>query len=316
VVTLQELVEPVTGGDPMTEAKYVRSSLQTLSEALAEHGHPASPSSVATLLGELDYHLYVNVKRFSGPCHPDRDRQFRYLQGLIDEFRAARLPILSVDTKKKELIGNFGNPGATWRPAADEVNAHDFLTDAEYRVAPYGLYDVLANHGHVVVGTSADTPQFAAEAVGRWWSRIGCHRYREAGELLLLADSGGSNGCRPRLWKWCLQNLIADRYGLDVTVCHYPRGASKWNPVEHRLFGPISINWAGVPLRTPAVLLGFLRGTTTDTGLTVTAEWWERPYRKGVKVSNAEMAELNIAYHNNCPQWNYTIKPRNNYQWN
>ena len=315
-MTLQELVEPVTGGDPTTEAKYVRSSLQTLSEGLAACGHSASPSTVATLLGELDYHLYVNVKRFTGPCHPDRDQQFRYLEGLLDEFRAARLPILSVDTKKKELIGNFSNPGATWRPAADAVNAHDFLTDAEYRVAPYGLYDVLANHGHVVVGTSADTPQFAAEAVSRWWSRIGCHRDRDAGELLILADSGGSNGCRPRLWKWCLQNLIADRYGLDVTVCHYPRGASKWNPVEHRLFGPISINWAGVPLRTPAVLLGFIRGTTSDTGLTVTAEWWQRLYRKGVKVSNAEMAELNIEHHDLCPQWNYTIKPRTSYQWN
>jgi hypothetical protein len=300
----------------MTEAKYLRCSLQTLSEELAEVGHAACPSTVAALLGALDYHLYANVKRFTGPYHPDRDRQFRYLQSLVGEFRAERLPILSVDTKKKELIGNFGNPGSTWRPVADAVNAHDFLTDAEYRVAPYGLYDVLANHGHVVVGTSADTPQFAAEASGRWWSRIGCHRYRDAGELLVLADSGGSNGCRPRLWKWCLQNLIADRYGLEVTVCHYPRGASKWNPVEHRLFGPISINWAGVPWRTPAVILGFIRGTTTATGLTVTAEWWERRYVKGVKVSDAEMSELNIEYHDVCPRWNYTIKPRNNYRWN
>src|SRR5579885_3263908 len=136
----------------------------------------------------------------------------------------------------------------------------------------------------------------------------------DAGELLVLADSGGSNGCRPRLWKWCLQHLLADRYGLDVTVCHYPRGASKWNPVEHRLFGPISVNWAGVPLRTPAVMLGFIRGTSTDTGLAVTAEWWERQYRKGVKVSKAEMAELNIEYHDTCPRWNYTIRPRINYQ--
>jgi hypothetical protein len=256
----------------MTEAKYLRRSLQTLSEQLTQAGHPACPSTVGVLLGELDYHLYVNVKRFSGPCHPDRDRQFRDLHGLVEEFRAERLPILSVDTNKEELIGNFGNPGATWRPAAAEVNAHDFLTDADYRVAPYGLYDVLANHGHVVLGTAADTPRFAAEAVARWWSRIGCHRHREAGELLVLADSGGSNGCRPRLWKWCLQHLIADRYGLYVTVCHYPRGASKWNSVEHRLFGPISVNWAGEPLRTPAVILGLIRGTTNDSGLRVTAE--------------------------------------------
>jgi hypothetical protein len=313
---LTELVEPVTGGEPMTEAKYLRTSLETLSEQLADHGHAACASTVATLLDDLDYHLYVNRKRFTGPYHPDRDRQFGYLESLVEEFRAERLPILSVDTKKKELIGDFDNPGATWRLAADEVNAHDFLTDAEYRVAPYGLYDVLANHGHVVVGTSADTPQFAAEAIARWWSRIGCHRYRDAGELLVLADSGGSNGCRPRRWKWCLQHLVADRYGLDVTVCHYPRGASKWNPVEHRLFGPISINWAGVPLRTPAVLLGYLRGTHTATGLTVTAEWWDHCYVKGLKVSDADMAALNITHHDLCPQWNYTIKPRAHYQWN
>ncbi len=196
------------------------------------------------------------------------------------------------------------------------MNTYDFLSDALCRAVPAGLYDVLADQGHVVVGTSADTPRFAAEAVARWWSRIGCHRYRDAGELLLLSDGGGSNGYRPRLWKKCLQELVADRYGLDVTVCHYPTGASKWNPVEHRLFGPISVNWAGVPLRTPAVILGFIRGTTTETGLVVTAEWWERTYVKGVVVSDAEMASLNITYHDTCPRWNYTIKPRHIHQWN
>jgi hypothetical protein len=309
-------VEPVTGGDPMTEDKYLRTSLQTLSDELAERGHEACPTTVGALLDDLDYHLYVNVKRFTGPYHPDRDCQFRYLETLVNEFRDEYLPILSIDAKKKELIGNFANAGATWGQAGDQVNAHDFLTDALYRAAPYGLYDLLANLGHVVVGTSLDTPQFAAEAVAYWWSRSGCHRYRGAGELLLLADSGGSNGCRPRLWKKCLQELVADRYGLDVTVCHYPTGASKWNPVEHRLFGPISVNWAGVPLRTPEVLLGYLRGTTTETGLEVTATWWERQYIKGIKVSDAEMAKLSIEYHDTCPRWNYTIKPRGIQQWN
>ena len=316
VDALRELVEPITGGDPMTAAKYVRRSLQALSADLAERGYAACPTTVGDMLRELDYHLYVNVKRGTGPYHPDRDQQFRYLETLVNEFGAEGLPILSVDSKKKELIGNFANAGATWRPAADEVNAHDFLTDALYRGVPYGVYDVLANMGHVVVGTSADTPQFAAEAVARWWSRIGCHRYRGAGELLLLADSGGSNGYRPRLWKKCLQELVADRYGLDVTVCHYPTGASKWNPVEHRLFGPMSVNWAGVPLRTPAVMLGFIRGTTTATGLVVTAEWWERKYVKGVAVSDATMQELNIEHHDICPRWNYTITPRNFHHWN
>ena len=212
----------------------------------------------------------------------------------MEEFRAAGLPILSVDTKKQELVGAFANPGARWGRQPQEVNAHDFLSDAEYRVVPYGLYDVLANRGHVIVGTSADTPQFAAEAVARWWGRIGCRRYRGANELLILADAGGSNGYRPRLWKRCLQELLADRYELHVTVCHYPSGASKWNPVEHRLFGPISINWAGEPLRTPEVLLGFLRGTTATTGLEVTAECWARSYTRGLKVSATEMQDLGI----------------------
>ena len=214
-----------------------------------------------------------------------------------------------MDTKKKELVGNFANGGQAWVDAPEEVNAHDFLTDAVCRAAPYGLYDVLANRGHVVVGTSADTPDFAADAVASWWVQCGCRRYRGAGELLILADSGGSNGYRPRLWKRRLQGL-ADWYGLEVTVCHYPRGASKWNPVEHRLFSHISRNWAGVPLRTPGLLLALMRGTRTAAGLKVTAEWLDHNYRRGVTVSDAEIAELNIEYHNTCPQWNYTVKPR------
>ena len=164
-------------------------------------------------------------------------------------------------------VSNFDNPGVRWLREQSVVNAHDFLSDAECRVTPYGLYDVLANQGHVIVGTSFNTPEFAAACVARWWSRIGCHRYRDAGELLLLADAGGSNGWRPRLWKKGLQEMVADRYGLDVTVCHYPVGASKWNPVEHRLFGPISMNWSGQPLYSQEIVLGFLRGTTTKGGL-------------------------------------------------
>jgi hypothetical protein len=300
----------------MSAALYVRRSLQHLSDELAERGHAACPTTVADLLQDLGYRLRVNVKRLTGPYHPDRDTQFRHLGSLVELFREEGWPILSVDAKKKELVGNFDNPGETWVKEPYEVNAHDFLSDAQYRAVPYGLYDVLANQGHVIVGTSANTPQFAAEAVARWWSRIGCHRYRQAGALLLLADSGGSNGHRPRLWKKSLQELLADRYGLAVTVCHYPRGASKWNPVEHRLFGPISTNWAGVPLQSPEVLLGFLRGTKSKTGLRVTAEWWERTYPRGVKVSAAAMAALQIEHHEVCPCWNYTITPRGWEQWN
>jgi hypothetical protein len=300
----------------MTQAKYVRHSLQHFSDELATLGHAACPDTVADLLDEMGYRLRVNVKRLSGPYHPERDEQFGHIQSFIELFREQGWPILSVDGKKKELVGNFAQPGATWLRTPYEVNAHDFLSDALYRAVPYGMYDVLANQGHVVVGTSADTPRFAAEAVSWWWRRYGCHRYGDAGFLLVLADAGGSNGYRPRLWKQSIQELLADRYGLTVVVCHYPSGASKWNPVEHRLFGPISTNWAGVPLQTPEVMLGFLRGTTTRTGLRVHAEWWDRPYAKGVKVSNQEMAELDITHHKTCPRWNYTLTPRGMEQLN
>ncbi len=300
----------------MTEDKFVRRSLRQLSDELAELGHAACPTTVASWLRELGYNLRVNVKRITGPYHPERDRQFRYLEGLIDRFRDAGLPILSVDTKKKELVGNFCNGGQAWLKEAHAVNAHDFLSDALCRAVPYGLYDVLANTGHVVVGTSADTPAFAVDAVTRWWVRCGCKRYRGAEEILILADSGGSNGCRPRLWKQRLQLLLADWYGLAVTVCHYPRGASKWNPVEHRLFSQISRNWSGVPLRTPEEMLRLIRGTQTSTGLVVTAEWTNQRYARGVAVTDAAMAELNIEHHDTCPQWNYTIKPRGSDWWN
>jgi hypothetical protein len=300
----------------MSDDRFVRRSLRNLSDELVGLGHEACPTTVAGLLRDLGYNLRVNVKRLTGPYHPDRDRQFCYIEKLIAQFRAGGLPILSVDTKKKELVGNFGNCGPAWVLTPDEVNAHDFLSDALCRAVPYGLYDLLANQGHVVVGTSADTPAFAVDAMGSWWVRCGCKRYRGAEGILILADSGGSNGCRPRLWKQRLQVLLADAYGLAVTVCHYPRGASKWNPVEHRLFSHISRNWAGVPLRTPAVLLSLLRGTRTSSGLTVTAEWWERKYQRGVVVTDAEMAALNIERHNTCPQWNYTIRPHTSEWWN
>jgi hypothetical protein len=313
---LRTLAEPATGGDPMTEDKFVRRSLRTLSDEMDALGHEVCPTTVAQMLRELGYNLRVNVKRITGPYHPDRDRQFRYLEGLIEEFRAAGLPILSVDTKKKELVGNFGNGGQTWVETPYEVNAHDFPSDALCKAVPYGLYDVLANRGHVVVGSSSDTPAFAVDAVVRWWVRCGCKRYRGAGKLLILADSGGSNGCRPRLWKHRLQFLMADAYGLDVTVCHYPRGASKWNPVEHRLFSQISRNWSGVPLRTPELMLSLLRGTATATGLKVTAEWTGHRYQRGVAVTDAQMETLNIERHGPCPQWNYTIKPRGSEWWN
>lgn len=302
------LVEPATGGDPMTGDTFVRTSLRSLSDELRRLGHPASPATVAHLLRDQKYNLHVNVKRLTGPPHPDRDRQFRHIQERIAEFRAEGWPILSVDSKKKELIGNFRNAGATWCKRGTEVHAHDFPSDAQCKAVPYGLYDVSANRGHVVVGTSADTPAFATDAIAAWWGRIGSRRYPRAGALLVLADAGGSNGCRPRLWKYRLQAL-ADRYGLVVNVCHYPTGASKWNPVEHRLFGPISVNWAGTPLRSPEVMLSCLRGTTTQGGLQVSAQWQPRVYPKGVKVTRAEMDRVHLHRGDLCPRWNYSIVP-------
>jgi Rhodopirellula transposase DDE domain len=303
------LLEPVTGGDPMSQAKYVRRSLETLSAELAVLGHQACPSTVAELLRPMGYHLYVNVKRFTGPAHPDRDRQFRYLEEQIERFRGNGLPVISVDTKKKELIGDFKNAGTKLGLQPEEVNCHDFRQDALWRAVPYGIYDLLANRGHVCVGLSADTPAFAVASIWAWWVRLGCKRYGSLTELLILADAGGSNGCRPRLWKRELQTF-ADYFGLVLTVGHYPTGASKWNPVEHRLFGPISSNWAGEPLRTLERMTGFIRGTTTATGLLVSAAVDAATYPTKVKVSDAEMAGLNLHRHNVCPQWNYTIRPQ------
>jgi len=309
------LVEDVTGGDPQSGAKFVRRSLATLSRELLALGHPADPATVAKLLGEEDFALRVNAKRFPGPPHPDRDRQFRYLQEHLDRFRQHGWPVISVDAKKAELVGDFKNAGAVWCWHPEEVNCHDFLTDALCRAVPYGVYDVLANRGFVRVGLSANTPAFAVAAVRAWRALLGCKRYGGAGRLLVLADAGGSNGCRPRLWKQQLQQQVADRYGLAVTVCHYPTGASKWNPIEHRLFGPISTNGAGEPLRSVERLLAFVRGTATRTGLAVTAEVDEAVYPKGVKVSTADMRALRVRHHDTCPKWNYTFSPRRATAW-
>ena len=293
----------------MGQTKFVRRSLATLSTELQERGYPACPTTVRRLLRAQDYSTRVNRKRFTGPNHPDRDRQFRNIQDWIAIFEELGQPIISVDGKKKELIGNFKNPGAVWCLEPEEVNVYDFLSDAECRATPYGIYDLLAGRGHICVGTSSDTAAFAVEAIGAWWTRYGCKRYRGADELLILADGGGSNGHRVRLWKARLQERIADRYGLHVTVCHYPTGASKWNPVEHRLFGPVSINWAGQPLRSLELLLGWIRGTDVG-GAEVTASLDRGTYPTKVKVSNAQMRRLDLERHEVCPAWNYTISPR------
>ena len=294
----------------MSEQKWQRSSLRHLMDELEQIGHWISHTTIARLLKEMGYSLKANVKRLSGSNHPDRDRQFQYIAAQKAGFQQAGLPIISVDTKKKELIGNFKNAGQEWCRDARAVNDHDFEQDALGKAVPYGIYDLMHNHGYVYVGQSADTPQFAVEVIVSWWREFGQELFPNADKILILADAGGSNGCRPRLWKQQLQEQLADQLGLEVTVCHYPTGASKWNPIEHRLFGPISLNWAGKPLETFEFMLACIRGTDTDTGLQVNAFLVEKVYEKGIKIAEEVMQALHIEWHSICPQWNYTIKPR------
>ena len=295
----------------MSEQKWVRASLRSLSRRLGEAGHPASPPTVRRLLDDQGYRLHANTKQLEARgAHPDRDRQFGYITEQRQVFGAAGQPQISVDTQKKELIGQFKNAGQVWSQAAEAVNVHDFRPDALGRAVPYGIYDLAHNRGTVYVGRSADTPRFAVDMVARWWADEGRAAFPAARELLILADSGGSNGAHARVWKHQLQEQLCDRYGLTVTVCHYPAGCSKWNPIEHRLFGPISQNWAGRPLATWETLLGYLHGTTTTTGLTVRAALHDGVYQTGESVSNAVMSTLNLTRHDVCPAWNYTLRPR------
>ena len=294
----------------MSDQKWQRSSLRRLSSRLAEAQHPLSHTTVGRLLVQMKYSLKANVKRLAGAAHPDRNQQFEYIEQQKRAFLEAGLPVISVDTKKKELIGNFKNDGRSWCQQAEEVNDHDFAQDALGKAIPYGIYDLTHHRGFVYVGTSADTPQFAAEMIARWWQAQGQTDFPTASQILILADAGGSNGCRPRDWKQQLQAQLADQFGLEVTVCHYPTGASKWNPIEHRLFGPISINWAGKPLRSFETMLAYIRGTVSETGLQVKAFLVEQVYQKGRTVSKAAMNELNIQFAAVCPRWNYTIRPR------
>jgi hypothetical protein len=304
------MVTPETAGEPNSGQKWMRSSLRQLSRRLAQIGHPASPPTVSRLLKKLDYSLKANVKKEAGKDHPDRDEQFGYIQTQKQSFQDAGLPIISVDTKKKELIGNFKNAGQVWCKEAEVVNVHDFPQDAVGRAVPYGIYELISNRGSVYVGASADTPQFAVDVITRWWQDEGKASYPHADQLLILADSGGSNSYRSRVWKRQIQDQLSDRFGLKVTVCHYPTGCSRWNPIEYRFFSHISLNWMGKPLRTFGTMLAYIRGTTTTTGLTVKASLVEGVYEKGQRVSDAEMETLNLERHETCPNWNYTLRPR------
>lgn len=294
----------------MSERKWLNCRLADLEEQLDTQGHGVCRPVISRLLQAHDYALHVNVKEVEGTAHPDRDTQFRYIQEQRAQHLAAGHACLSVDTKKKELIGNFKNAGQSWGTQAERVKVHDFPSDAEGRAVPYGIYDPRHNCGTIYVGQSADTPTFAVDNLVRWCETDLPVLFPGTTELLIEADSGGSNGARCRVWKQLLQEKIADRFGLTITVCHYPTGCSKWNLIEHRLFSEVSKTWAGCPLRSWELILHYISETTTETGLTVRAVLVTQEYETGIKVSDEVMDGLNLQYHEVCPQWNYTIRPR------
>ena len=308
---LERLVEPATRGDPMQPLLWTTRSLRSLMKELAKHGHKVCPTVVGDLLRRMGYSLQANSKTREGGQHIDRDAQFHYINTQALAFLAAQQPVISVDTKKKELVGNFKNNGRDWRPKGrpERVNVHDFIDPKLSRAVPYGIYDINNNVGWISVGTDHDTASFAVHAIRRWWRALGRKRYPKANRLMITADGGGSNGYRVRLWKVELQKL-SDEIKLPITVCHLPPGTSKWNKIEHRLFSFISINWRGKPLRSYRTIVQLIAATTTKTGLTVRAELDENKYPKGVKVSDAQLAAVNLSPHSFHGDWNYTISPR------
>jgi hypothetical protein len=308
---LESLVEPVTRGDPESPLRWTCKSVRQLAAQLNRMGHTTSHRMVAEILHGMDYSLQANRKTLEGSSHPDRDAQFHHISDKIREFQTHRQPVISVDTKKKELVGDFKNNGRELRPKGDptKVRVHDFVIPELGRAAPYGVYDVTQNTGWVSVGVDHDTAAFAAQSIRRWWESMGAAAYPRAGKLLITADSGGSNGARVRLWKLELQKL-ADETGLEISLCHLPPGTSKWNKIEHRLFSFISQNWRGKPLVSHQVVVNLIAATTTKTGLRVRAEIDTGKYPKGVKVSNKEVAEIRLERDKFHGEWNYTIRPR------
>lgn len=312
--TLEALVEPTTRGDPMSPLRWTLLSLSQLATELARQGHPASTFTIASLLHERGYSLQSNRKAREGSQHADRDAQFRYISRQTRRFQAKGNPVISVDTKKKELVGEFKNAGREWRPKGQpqRVNVHDFRDDSVGvlggKAIPYGVYDLARNDGWVSVGVDHDTPPFAVQSIRAWWLHMGRRAYPDAKELLITADCGGSNGYRPRAWKASLQQLATD-LGLRISVCHFPPGTSKWNKIEHRMFCHITQNWRGRPLVSHEVVVNLIGHTTTKTGLKIRAKIDSRPYPKGIKISDAEMAKLNITPASFHGEWNYSIRP-------
>lgn len=311
LAALMALIEPTTRGDPESPLRWTCKSTATLADELRRQHHPVSDRTVAALLKRAGYSLQTNRKTREGASHPDRDAQFAYINDCVRRLLRQGQPAISVDTKKKELVGDFKNGGRAWRPRGEpmDVRVHDFLDKTLGKAIPYGVYDLLNNQGWVSVGITHDTAEFAANSIRQWWTRMGRHRFPRARTLLITADGGGSNGPRCRLWKWALQQL-ADALNLTLWVCHFPPGTSKWNKIEHRLFSFISQNWRGQPLTSHHVIVNLIANTRTRAGLLVKAALDTRQYDTAIQVSDDEFAALHITPHAFHGDWNYNISPR------
>jgi len=311
VAALEALIEPLTRGDPESPLKWTCKSTRNLAAELTQQKHPVSPRTVSALLQEAGYSLQANRKTREGASHPDRNAQFEYISAHVRRFLKRDQPAISVDTKKKELVGDFRNAGREWRPGGqpEEVRVHDFLDKKLGKAIPYGVYDMLNNQGWVSVGIDHDTAQFAVNSIRRWWTRMGQRRFPRARELLITADGGGSNGSRSRLWRVSLQDL-ADELGLKLFVCHFPPGTSKWNKIEHRLFSFITQNWRGRPLVSHQTIVNLIANTSTRTGLIVKAALDTNHYETSIKVSDQQLARLKLQPHEFHGDWNYSLLPR------
>jgi Rhodopirellula transposase DDE domain len=311
VQALEKLVDPMTRGDPESPLRWTCKSTRTLARELTAQGHAVSDSTVRRLLHAAGYSLQGNCKTREGTSHPDRNAQFEHINALVGAFQERSQPVISVDTKKKELVGDFKNAGREWQPQGEpeEVRVHDFMDKTLGKAIPYGVYDITENQGWVSVGIDHDTARFAAEAIRRWWWKMGSPRYKTARELLITADGGGSNGSRCRLWKVALHEL-ATELEISIQVCHFPPGTSKWNKIEHRMFAHITQNWRGRPLVSHEVIVNLIAHTATQQGLLIQAELDSGSYPTGLKVSDQELALVNLIPDGFHGDWNYTIAPQ------
>lgn len=307
---IESLISPYTRGDPESSLRWTCKSVRKLADALNQKGHSVSHSTVATLLDEMGYSLQANRKTAEGKQHPDRNAQFEYINKHVQSHQRRGQPVISVDTKKKEKVGDFKNGGQEWHQKGnpEKVRVYDFIDKKLGKVAPYGVYDLTKNNGWISVGIDHDTAAFAVAAIGRWWQKMGYPAYSKSSDLLITADSGGSNSSRSRLWKVELQKM-ANRTGLTITVCHFPPGTSKWNKIEHRMFSFITQNWRGKPLINHATIVNLIGSTKTKEGLKIRCELDTKTYPKGIKVSDAELDKVKLKKHKFHGDWNYTIYP-------